>query len=62
MLQGLNLEIPGSRLGNFVTLSYVDLSSDAQLIKVTRVHEGPVALLACGLGEHTQPTTVASHG
>jgi hypothetical protein len=44
----------GQQVSNFVTLSYVDLSSDAQLIKVTRVHEGPVALLACRLGEHTQ--------
>jgi hypothetical protein len=35
-------------------LSYVDLSSDAQLLKVTRVREGPVALLACRFGEHTQ--------
>lgn len=43
----------GSRLA-IVALSYVDPSSDAQLLKVTRVCEGPVALLASRFGEHTQ--------
>jgi hypothetical protein len=40
--------------GQQFPLSYVDLSSDAQLLKVSGVRKRPVAPFATCFGEHTQ--------